>query len=455
MTKSIDLANLIDLTRRDQYGRYLVVPPIGGPPEGYSRVTTIAKVLDPGGGLIPWKATMTACGMILRRGLRAQWETLIAQYDNPWYANEQTKALCKALVEECAAVGGANDRAEIGTALHAITSMVDLGRTPSHLTEETETDIAAYQSGLKAAGVVISPQHVEVTVVLDQYKVAGTFDRLASVPGFDLPLVADLKTGAELSYSWQSIAVQMAAYSRGNAIYQQGSAPDGSKDKRLPMPEVDQKNGLIIWLNAGTGTLELFLVDLEAGWEAFERSMWTRGWRNRAVSQPLGNAQLRLPTGDDSLVPVLQASIDAIVAHPTKKRGRPRKQPVVEAPTPQPEPEPEPEVSLIDVYQAEDDYNDKIRSWLQGRIDLIGRNDQARTDLIRRWPKDIPTLRGSSDHTSDQLAAIEQLLIGVEARAQLPFGEPKPEPSEQMAKLLHLFPNSTITNNNDKEPPAS
>ena len=274
----------------------VVALPSDGKPEGYSRVTTIAKVLDPGGGLMPWKATMTACGMILRRGLRAQWETLIAQYDDPWYASEEAKAACKILVEECAAVGGANDRAQIGTSLHAITAMVDRGRMPSHLTEETEVDVNAYVNGLKAEGIVLAPDFIETTVVLDDYKVAGTFDRLAQIPAFDLPLIADLKTGASLDYSWQSFAVQLSAYSRANAIYEQGPAVNGSTDKRSPMPHVDQRSGLIMWLNAGTGKLELFLVDLEAGWEAFERSMWARGWRNRQV-EPASRQRPTDPAG--------------------------------------------------------------------------------------------------------------------------------------------------------------
>ena len=357
MTNSISLEALgHDSTRRDQWNRYLIVPPIGGKPLGYTRVTTVAKALDDGGGLAPWKAAMTACGMIMRRGLRAQWESLIAQFDDPWYSGEQAKAMCKRLVEECAAVGGANDRRDMGTSLHAITALVDLGRMPSHLTEETEADIRAYVNGLHAAGIELLPEYVEVTVVLDDWQVAGTFDRLAVVPGFDLPLVADLKTGADLSYSWQSIAVQLAAYSRANAIYQQGPASDGSKDKRLTMPEVDQDYGLIMWLNAGSGTLELHVVDLEAGWGAFERSMWVRGWRRTPVAQPLDNAQFRLSpqaaSQPDSLIPVLQASLDAMQEAPKKRRGRPPKQPA----TAETEAETEAEdTTLIDVYQGDDD----------------------------------------------------------------------------------------------------
>ena len=44
MTDTIPLAELGgDNVRRDQWGRYLVVPPGGGRPTGYTRVTTVAK----------------------------------------------------------------------------------------------------------------------------------------------------------------------------------------------------------------------------------------------------------------------------------------------------------------------------------------------------------------------------------------------------------------------------
>jgi hypothetical protein len=266
----------------------MVVPPGGTEPVGYTRVTTVAKTLDSGGGLAPWKAAMTASGIIMRRGLRAQWEALIAEHGDPWYANAKSKEAAKRLVEECAAVGGANDRREVGSALHTITALADKNLPTPHLTPETEAELRAYKTGLALAGIDVDYDNVELTVVLDEWHVAGTFDRLAIVPGFDLPLVADLKTGADLSYSWQSIAVQLSAYSRADHVYVQGEAKDGSQDQRLPFPAVDQRWGLVMWLPAGDAELQLFLVDLDLGWQAFDASMWCRGWRNqRGLATPL------------------------------------------------------------------------------------------------------------------------------------------------------------------------
>ena len=440
-----------DEIRRDRWGRYLVVPPGGGAPVGYTRVTTVAKALDEGGGLAPWKATMATCGAIMRPAIRAQWETLIATHNgDPWYAGTRAKAECKRLVEEAAAVGGANDRREIGTSLHAITALVDLGRAPTHLTEETERDVVAYRDGLAAAGITILPGLIEQTVVLDDYQVAGTFDRAAGVPGFELPLIADLKCGADLSYSWQGIAVQLAAYSRADALYRQGAAADGSDDVRLAMPEVDQDNGLIMWLNAGTGRLELFLVDLRAGWQAFEQSMWARTWRKATVSMrytPGGGRWVN----DEDLADALEASV---ARHPASGPQAPPEAPVApvaEAPAPTPAPA-APAAALAPLAPAE---LVAIREWLGERIAAIGRHGPARADLGLSWPPGMPTLRASTDHTATELAEIERLVADVERRNKITFPRPRPGADDDPVGLvLHAFPHSTVVQHTPKGNPA-
>jgi hypothetical protein len=420
-----DLPNVEDQTRRDRYGRYLVVPPAGGPPIGYSRATTIAKVLDSGGGLASWKAAMTVQGLLLRSGLRAQWEALMNQeHGDPWYNSQQGKARAKALVEECAAVGGASDRAQIGLALHAITALMDAGQAPSHLTPETKRDIEAYQSGLKSARLEVVPRAVELTVVLDAYQVAGTFDRLLTMQGRPLPLVSDLKTGGNLDYSFQSFAVQLAIYSRGDFLYRQGDAPDGSKDERLPMPEVDQEYGLILHLNAGTGELAVYTVDLVAGWEAFTHSLWARSWRN---SKPY---LASLPPVID-LEPALEESLRAAA---DAKAG----------------------ITRSGLSQKPDHPSSPafLRDWLQGRINTIGGHTAARAELMVRWPKGVAPLKAGSDHTEAQLKAIDELCWSVEKRYELPFPPSKPGEPEAVGRVVELFPGSTVGNGpgNDSPP---
>ena len=111
--------------------------------------------------------------------------------------------------------------------------------------------VEIYDSTLTDAGITVLSDYIETTVVLDRHRVAGTFDRLVNVPGFELPLIADLKTGADLAWSWRPFAVQLAAYARAEAIYVQGPASDGSQDVRHPMPPIERSRGLIIHLPVG------------------------------------------------------------------------------------------------------------------------------------------------------------------------------------------------------------
>lgn len=347
-----------------------------------------------------WKAVMACTGVVTHRGQHAKWEALLAEHRDPYYDSGESKARAKALAEESASIGGALNRADVGTSLHTLTALADLGKKLNYQSQKTLSVLTAYVDGLNRYGVRIVEDAVELTVVLDDYQVAGTFDRLARAPwpGFDLPLVADLKTGSNLSYSWNSIAVQLAAYAHADAIYVQGEAEDGSEDQRLPMPDVDQDHGLVLWLDADAEVpnLEIWFVDLRAGWEAFEHSMWTRKWRTTDVAF---SADLMSPslasTSPDALTELLEASIP--VRKPQKQDGAP-----------------------------------EIRFWLQGRIDDIGKHsDDAKTMLAQEWPNGVPTLRKSEVHSADELAQIEQLCDLVEGRFWMPFPDSRPVPTNQ------------------------
>jgi hypothetical protein len=114
------------------------------------------------------------------------------------------------------------------------------------------------------------------------------------VPGYG-PMIADLKTGSSIAYSAQSFACQLAIYAHADSVYEQGDRPDGSQDRRSPMPDVSHTHGLIVHLPAGEARCELHVVDITAGWEAVRLSFEVRSWRARkdlltrlAPSTPVG-----------------------------------------------------------------------------------------------------------------------------------------------------------------------
>lgn len=389
---------LEDLTRRDQYGRYLVVPPAGGRPRGYTRVTTVADTLESGRGLMAWNAGMALTGVASDIELLGDLLELVRDGGgDPWYAGDGYKARTKALVEACAVRGGSKRRAELGTFLHAVAELLDTtapGVPPSEVVAgEHLADLEAYRAELERWNVELALEYVEAMIVLDSCGVAGRIDRLARIPWLSEDLVVlDLKTGADLRYSWLSIAVQLAAYAHAEARYLQGDATDGSADVRLELPAIDRTVGVVAHMPAGEGRCELHVVDLELGWRLFERSLEVREVRSRSVfARPMTErAPLEL---------------------------------AVELPDDDVDPTPTPEL-----VESNAELRGELRSWLQARIDVLGAHDAARARLPYVWPAGVAPLRRSEEHSDAELEAIEQMLDDLEAEHSIPFGPRRPGP---------------------------
>jgi hypothetical protein len=244
---------------------------------------------------------------------------------------------------------------------------------------------------LEDNGVEVIPELVETSVVLDRYKVAGTPDMFVRIRGRRMALIADLKTGADVSYSWGSFSAQLAGYARGDNVYRQGATPDD--DERAPMPEVDQHQGLVVWLPAGEARCELHLVDLDQGWEGFMLGHAVHEWRYRkGLARPFAQSD------------------DVVMARWEDEHER----------------------------QADNAYRAR-RQWLQQRIDVLGLHADTRATLAQRWPATLPTLKSYDRHEPAQLDAIAHLLDEVETLHSVPFTTP--DPTTPTPPQRHKFPN--------------
>lgn len=244
--------------KRDRWGRYL----IGGKP--YTRVTTFAASIDDRWNLEQWKCRMVVTGAISRADLFAQ---AAANIDD----KQKLNRICDDLIEAAKGNAGAN----LGTALHAFTEQIDLGLTPT-VPAPWDADLAAYTTALQVNGIHINPAFVERIVVHHGLGIAGTFDRLPTVDGWALPVIADLKTGnLDHASAFGAIAVQLACYANADELY------DPATDTTSPMPEIDKQRALVIHLPAGRATCTLYIVDIAAGWEAAQLCGAVREWRKR------------------------------------------------------------------------------------------------------------------------------------------------------------------------------
>ena len=267
-------------TRRDRWGRYLVVPPDGGKPVGYTRATTIAKTLDDTSSLMSWAERMTAIGLSRRPDILAQ----IADAEND---KTQLNRLC----DQAKEAGGATIRRDLGTALHAMLehSITDPDYTvpPAHT-----DDITAVHRLLAEHNLTADPEFCERIVVNDQHQIAGTFDLLLRHAD-GRQVLADFKTGSSIDYSGVAFSTQLTIYANADSLYRQGAAKDGSQDEREPMPTVATDHAYIIHCQPGSGIASLHRLTLDI--DLLDTALKVRAIRKRRDLL----AQLEADSDDD------------------------------------------------------------------------------------------------------------------------------------------------------------
>lgn len=301
----------------DSYGRYKLLHPDTGKPVKWTRATTFAKSVQDTFALSMWSQRMVLKGAATRADIPAAAGTLDVKAD---------KDRMNALVEEAKKAAGDKVAANKGTAMHAYTEDLDrrwVGMETSErpVPEEFQPSVDAYEAILRAFGLEPVPGLIEFTTAVRQYEIAGTSDRVYLVTRditFDLNgrsvtlyageyVVGDVKSGADLSYGWQEICIQLA-------LYVQGLNTSGVWDwatGRWGKPEVPGKPGVQIKVRTDVGIIPhlpvdrsttgaplatLYAVDLDAGWAAAVLCAQVRTWRkSRKLATPLEIADVAEP----------------------------------------------------------------------------------------------------------------------------------------------------------------
>jgi hypothetical protein len=233
--------------RRDQYGRYKVVPPDGGKPVGYQRATTLAKMLEDTSNLTSWACRMTLLGAAQRPDIIAS--TLAANADDRQALNK--------LAEQAKEHGGANIRRDLGTAIHRFVELSH-ANPDYQVPEPYAADVKAINAAIDAAGFDVITMYSERILVVDGIQVAGMCDLGLRHRDTGLLHVGDLKTGSSVKYGALGWATQLSIYSMADAIYEQGAAKDGSDDRRLTAPTFDRDQAFIIHCEPQSGHADVY-----------------------------------------------------------------------------------------------------------------------------------------------------------------------------------------------------
>lgn len=243
---------------------YWIMPPGGRARVRYRRVSKFISVLDDGELLVNRDLRYAGYGVAKNPKLAQQIADL--DIDSP-----EDKYVIQKTVERAARQAGKWFRADMGTAIHAVTEDFDSGHdvftksppdTPAvselkwgpkdALMEYWPTirqDVRGYANLVDAYEIEFV--NIEATVVLDQYHVAGTLDRLMKIgnfrnmPRWDGPdvVVGDLKAGS-IDFGRMEKPMQFKSYA-GGVLYNHdtherkphGAHPDIAVVIHVPMGE--------------------------------------------------------------------------------------------------------------------------------------------------------------------------------------------------------------------------
>lgn len=270
---------------RDRWGRPLILPDPAlvepgvepGKPTGYTRASTLGKVLEEQSALTAWKQRMTLIGILEAPHLMMTASSCRNDRD----------ALNK-LCEEALVKAQAGAAAERGTALHAAWEAHDKGLDPGPIPVELRPVFSARLAS--TAGFEWAA--VEKFVVCDQLLAAGTADRFRVVrpkgrsKAKPTLRVVDDKTGDKIEYGMLGIAVQLAIYAHGKSY----DPATGVRGPVYVTPEgdeleVDLRVAEVIHTPASgdaKGTSRVLEVDIAAGWAAAGIAKSVKGLRNDA-----------------------------------------------------------------------------------------------------------------------------------------------------------------------------
>lgn len=402
----LDLDEIGETTRTDfrrANGTPMVV--IDGKNERFSRPSSFAKPLDDESALVNWRIDRGCIGVAKDRALQARW---IAMADDDRDGRGKLR-------DDSISAGRGAERADIGTALHAMSCRWE--QEPNFNPPEPYfSSLTAYEREMKLLG--LESIRFEYHTVNIQYRCAGTADRLyeATKPlmtpdGDVLPvgtlLVGDLKTGDKLEYSKAAYAVQLALYAEGEMY-------DVLTDEFIPTPPINRDWAIIVHMPADeAGRCEFLWVDLAVGrhgaYLVEQIKLWRKMWRSGEFKLDPVLIDVALPPAEIEPCWCGNPDDDAVV-HQTVAPCYVVPAPVVEAASAK---------NMPDNGGAPEPLDGHIE-WARERITQIASHPPAKAALLRDWPTGVPTPKQGIENI-EQVVTINALLSKIEADFELSF----------------------------------
>lgn len=258
---------------RDQWDRPLILPRPGEVPKyttgknagytPYARASSFGQQIEDITNLVKWQKRQVARGIALmyeKHELRLGRDGGLPYSPFIEPSQKAEKQAWDAMAKRAEDAVGSYAKAEIGTAIHKVTEMVDLGEPIHDLPELLQNRAIAYWKFCKEWG--ITPRSVEQFGVEDVHQVAGTWDRTGWVlNGSGGLCIIDVKTGSTMDFAGIGFAVQLAEYAHAEAY-------DPATGARTPHEGMNTKVAWIIHVGREMDEpVEMFDVNIEVGWQ--------------------------------------------------------------------------------------------------------------------------------------------------------------------------------------------
>jgi hypothetical protein len=279
----------------DRWGRYKLKHPETGKVQSFTRATTFAKSISDTFALSQWSQRMVAKGLTLRPDLLAMAHGLDVKQDK-----DKLNVLC----EDAKSAAGNKVAANLGTALHSFSEAVDKGMPVEDVPPAQRDDIQAYATAMRMAGVTVVPEMIERQTCVPAFEIAGTLDRVLNLSGiepwfasalsnagYDVAnsdgelVIGDVKSGQDLQYGWNEIAIQLLTYALGVRNVGVWNKKAKSWEPALP---VRLDFAIVMHMPVGQKTCTLWALDLTEAMEAMDLCRRVRMWRKmRNLATPL------------------------------------------------------------------------------------------------------------------------------------------------------------------------
>jgi hypothetical protein len=252
---------------------------------GWQRVTTMVKAIGDARALDLWHQRMLLAGLVRRPDLYDLACATVATTEP-----EDLRGALEELAGRILLAADADAGANLGTAFHGFTEAQDLGMM-HYARRVWHGKLSNYADGMAAQKLAVAPGYLERRVVVLEYGLAGTLDRVLEDHQDGVLRIGDLKSQKRF-WTWLEIAAQLAAYAMADAMWDKGAR------RYVEMPRVAQDSAVVAWMPAahpdalsGDGVpgdadgVDFFNVDLERGRRALAACAEVNALRSEAKSK--------------------------------------------------------------------------------------------------------------------------------------------------------------------------